>query len=119
MEPLLVLRRLWRCCSKYDFFCEVGLNNNVIMKQEQVLAIVEKYRHKSQDYSTYGVDQCALFELYADIIEEDIDILIEDDNCETEKDVVDYAKETYSMGVDHYDREDNINMGLLDEPFDE
>lgn len=89
------------------------------MKKEQVLAIVEKYRHKSQDYSTYGADQCALFEQYADIIEEDIDILIGDDYYETEKDVVEFAKETYNMGVDHYDREDYINMGMLDEPYDE
>jgi len=89
------------------------------MKKEQVLAIVEKYRHKSQDYSTYGADQCALFEQYADIIEENNDIFIEDDYYETEKDVVDYAKETYSLGVDHYEREDYINMGLLDEPFEE
>ena len=88
------------------------------MKKEQVLAIVEKYRHKSQDYSTYGVDQCALFEQYADIIEEEINLLIEDD-YKTEKDVVDFAKETYSLGVDHYDREDYINMGLLDEPYEE
>ena len=89
------------------------------MEKEQVLAIAEKYRNKSQDYSTYGADQCAMFEQYADIIEEDIDILIEDDYYETEKDVVDYAKETYSLGVDHYDREDYINMGLLDEPDEE
>ena len=89
------------------------------MEKEQVLAIVEKYRNKSQDYSTYGANQCALFEQYADIIEENIDIFIEDDYCETEDDVVVFAKETYSLGVDHYDREDYINMGLLEDPYDE
>ena len=89
------------------------------MEKEEIIAIVEKYRKMSHNYSFFGEDKCALFEQYADIIEEDIDILIEDDYCETEKDVVDYAKETYRLGVDHYDKEDYINMGMLDEPYDE
>lgn len=88
------------------------------MEKEQVLAIVEKYRNKSQDYSTYGANQCALFEQYADIIEENIDIFIEDDYA-TEQDIVEFAKETYRIGINHYDREDYINMGMLDEPYDE
>lgn len=46
-------------------------------------------------------------------------LLIKYDYCETEEDVVVFAKETYSLGVDHYDREDYINMGLLDDPYDE
>ena len=89
------------------------------MEKEQVLAIVEKYRKMSHNYSFFGEDKCFEFEQYADIIEENIDIFIEDDYCETEEDVVVFAKETYSLGVDHYDREDYINMGLLDDPFDE
>ena len=87
------------------------------MEKEQVLAIAKKYRERSQDYSTYGADQCALFEQYADIIEENIDIFIEDDYYETEEYVVEFAKETYSLGVDHYDMEDYINMDMLDEPY--
>jgi hypothetical protein len=89
------------------------------MEKEQALAIAEKYRNMSQDDSTYGADQCALFEQYAEIIEEEINLFVEDDSYETEADVVEFAKETYSMGIDHYDREDYINMGLLDEPCDE
>ena len=89
------------------------------MEKEQVLAIVEKYRKMSHNYSFFGEDKCFEFEQYADIIEENIDIFIEDDYCETEEDVVVFAKETYSLGVDHYDREDYINMGMLDEPYDE
>ena len=89
------------------------------MNKEEILAIAEKYRYKSQDYSTYGADQCALFEQYADIIEEEMNLLIEDDYYETEKDVVEFAKETLSLGQDHYDREDYINMGLIEDPYDE
>ena len=89
------------------------------MEKEQVLAIVEKYRKMSHNYSFFGEDKCFEFEQYADIIEENIDIFIEDDYCETEEDVVVFAKETYRIGINHYDREDYINMGLLDEPYDE
>ena len=49
------------------------------MEKEQVLAIAEKYRNMSQDDSTYGADQCAKFEQYADIIEEEINLLVEED----------------------------------------
>lgn len=89
------------------------------MEKEQVLAIAEKYRNMSQDDSTYGADQCALFEQNASIIEEEINLLVKDDSYETEEDVVEFAKETYSIGVDQYDREDYITMGFLNEPYDE
>ena len=89
------------------------------MEKEQVLSIAEKYRNMSQDDSIYGADQCVLFNQYADIIEENIDIFIEDDYYETEEDVVEFAKETYNMGIGHYDREGYINMGLIDNPYDE
>ena len=88
------------------------------MEKEQVLAIVEKYRKMSHNYSFFGEDKCFEFEQYADIIEENIDIFIEDDYA-TEQDIVEFAKETYRIGINHYDREDYINMGLLDDPFDE
>lgn len=89
------------------------------MEKEEIIAIAEKYRNQSQDNSTYGADQCALFEQYANIIEEEMNLLIEDDYYETEKDVVEFAKETLSLGQDHYDREDYINMGLIEDPYDE
>lgn len=89
------------------------------MEKEQVLAIVDKYRKMSHNYSFFGEDKCFEFEQIADIIEEEINLLIEDDYCETEQDIVEFAKETLSLGQDHYDREDYINMGLLEDPYDE
>ena len=88
------------------------------MEKEQVLAIAEKYRKKGQNLSFYGEDKCYEFEQIAEIIEENLNEIMEDDYS-TEEDVVAFAKETLSLGQDHYDREDYINMGLLDDPYDE
>ena len=88
------------------------------MEKEEIIAIVEKYRKMSQNDSLYGEDKCFEFEQISEIIEDNLDEIIEEDYS-TEEDVVAFAKETYSLGVDHYDREDYINMGLIDEPYDE
>ena len=49
---------------------------------------------------------------------ENLDEIIEE-YYSTDGDVVAFAKEPLSLGQDHYDREDYINMGLLDDPYDE
>ena len=88
------------------------------MEKEVIIAIAEKYRNMSQNDSIYGEDKCYEFEQISEIIEDNLDEIIEEDYS-TEEDVVAFAKETSSLGQDHYDREDYINMGLLDEPYDE
>ena len=88
------------------------------MEKEVIIAIAEKYRNMSQNDSIYGEDKRYEFEQIAEIIEDNLDEIIEEDYS-TEEDVVAFAKETSSLGQDHYDREDYINMGLLDEPYDE
>lgn len=71
------------------------------MEKETVLDIAKKYRNMSHNYSSYGEDQCAQFEQYAEIIEEEINLFVEDDYYETEKDVLEFAKEIYRMAIDH------------------
>jgi hypothetical protein len=88
------------------------------MEKEEIIAIVDKYRKMSHNYSFYGEDKCYEFEQIAEIIEDNLDGIIEEDYS-TEEDVVAFAKETLSLGQDHYEREDYINMGLLDEPYEE
>ena len=88
------------------------------MEKEVIIAIAEKYRNMSQNDSIYGEDKRYEFEQRAEIIEDNLDEIIEEDYS-TEEDVVAFAKETLSLGQDHYDREDYINMGLLDDPYDE
>ena len=88
------------------------------MEKEVIIAIAEKYRNMSQNDSIYGEDKRYEFEQIAEIIEDNLDEIIEEDYS-TEEDVVAFAKETLSLGQDHYDREDYINMGLLEDPYDE
>ena len=88
------------------------------MEKDVIIAIAEKYRNMSKNDSLYGEDKCYEFEQISEIIEDNLDEIIEEDYS-TEEDVVAFAKETLSLGQDHYDREDYINMGLLDEPYDE
>ena len=88
------------------------------MEKEVIIAIAEKYRNMSQNDSLYGEDKCFEFEQIAGIIEDNLDEIIKEDYS-TEEDVVAFAKETLSLGQDHYDREDYINIGLLDDPYDE
>ena len=88
------------------------------MEKEVIIAIAEKYRNMSQNDSIYGEDKRYEFEQIAEIIEDNLDEIIEEDYS-TEEDVVAFAKETLSLGQDHYDREDYINMGLLEDPNDE
>ena len=88
------------------------------MEKEVIIAIAEKYRNMSQNDSIYGEDKCYEFEQIADTIKENLDEIIEEDYS-TEEDVVAFAKETLSLGQDHYDREDYINIGLLEDPYDE
>ena len=88
------------------------------MEKDVIIAIAEKYRNMSKNDSLYGEDKCYEFEQIAEIIEDNLDEIIEEDYS-TEEDVVAFAKETLSLGQDHYEREDYINMGLLDEPYEE
>lgn len=88
------------------------------MGKEELEAIIEKYRKKSENRSFFGDDKCAEFEEIADYIEDNMFVLIDVD-LETEEDVICFVKEDISMGINHYDKEDYINMGLLDEPYDE
>ena len=88
------------------------------MEKEVIIAIAEKYRNMSQNDSIYGEDKRYEFEQIAEIIEDNLDEIIEEDYS-TEEDVVAFAKETLSLGQDHYDREDYINIGLLEDPYDE
>ena len=73
------------------------------MEKEEIIAIAEKYRKKGQNVSFYGEDICYEFEQIAEIIEENLDEIIEEDYS-TEVDVVAFAKETLILGQDHYGR---------------
>ena len=89
------------------------------MTENEVEAIVEKYRKMSNNLSFFGEDKCFFFERIADFIQDDINQYVDNDEYESEQDIVETVKIELSIQDSVFDREDYINMGLLDDPYNE
>ena len=89
------------------------------MTENEVKAIVEKYRKMSYNTSFFGEDQCLLFEQISEYIQNDINRYVDNDEYESEQDIVETVKIEFDIQDSVFEREDYINMGLLDEPYDE
>lgn len=89
------------------------------MTENEVKAIVEKYRKMSYNTSFFGEDQCLFFEQISEYIQDDINRYVDEDEYESEQDIVETVKIEFDIQDSVFDREDYINMGLLDEPYDE
>ena len=89
------------------------------MTENEVKAIVEKYREMSNNTSFYEDDQCFFFERIADFIQDDINQYVDNDEYESEQDSGETGKIELSIQDSVFDREDYINMGLLDDPYNE
>ena len=70
------------------------------MTIEEIQEIVAKYRRKSGQELKYGADKCALFDRIADQLEQDIDLYVDDDFYQSEKEIIDDIVEL----LDEYDR---------------
>ena len=75
------------------------------MERNEIKELIEKYRRMSQQKRGYGAEKCAFFERVADQIEDNI-YTYEDDCFETEEDIINDVKETFSKVDDNYERED-------------
>ena len=80
------------------------------MERNEIKELIEKYRRMSQQERRYGAEKCAFFERVADQIEDEI-YNFEDDFFETEEDIVNGVKETFSE-VDRF--WDDIDEDELD-----
>ena len=69
------------------------------MTKDEILEIVAKYRHMSDQEQKYGADKCALFDRIADQLEQDIDIYVDDDYFQSEKEIIEDIIELF----DDYD----------------
>ena len=76
-----------------------------VMERNEIKELIEKYRRMSQQTRGYGAEKCAFFERVADQIEDNI-YTYEDDCFETEEDIINDVKETFSKVDDNYERED-------------
>lgn len=85
------------------------------MTKEEIVAIVVKYHNMSEKERLYGESKCAYYEQIADNIENNIYVFEDDENFETEEDIVEFIKEDINSFENYYDMEDLENMDMLDE----
>ncbi len=78
------------------------------MEKEQIQKIIEKYRRKSMQFRRYSDEKCAFFERVADDIEDNIHIFI-DNFYETEDDILEDVKESFTEVDDFFDDENPID----------
>lgn len=85
------------------------------MKKEDIIAIAIKYHNMSANERRYGEAKCAFFEQIANNIEDDVSVFVDDENFETEEDVVEFVKEEIDTFDNFYDSEDLENMDMFDD----
>lgn len=59
------------------------------MTKEEIQEIVAKYRRKSNQELKYGADKCAMFDRIVDQLEDDLDLYVDDDFFQSEKEIID------------------------------
>ena len=69
------------------------------MTKDEILEIVAKYRHMSDQEQKYGADKYALFDRIAVQLEQDIDMYVDDDYFQSEKEIIEDIVELF----DDYD----------------
>ena len=70
------------------------------MTNEEIQEIVAKYRQMSHQELEYGEEKCALYERIADQLEQDIDLYVDDECFQSEKEIIDDIIELF----DDYDK---------------
>lgn len=73
------------------------------MTKEEIQEIVAKYRRMSDQELKYGADKCALFDRIADQLEHDIDLYVDDDYFQSEKEIVDEIIELFNECDSYFD----------------
>lgn len=89
------------------------------MTKEEIEAIIEKYRKRSQNVRFYGEEKCFFYEQVAEQILENINTFIDNDDYESEEDIINDVKESFDLQDGIFYDDDYENMDLQDEPFDE
>jgi flagellin-specific chaperone FliS len=80
------------------------------MTKEDIEAIIEKYRKMSENERSYGEEKCLLFEYIADQIQVHTYDFIDNENYESEEDVIDTIKVILDSQDGILDDEDYENI---------
>lgn len=83
------------------------------MTKEELLEIVAKYRRMSDKEMKYGADKCALFDRIADQLEDDIEMYVDDDSFQSEKEIIDDILELFDEHDNSFGEEELDNHECL------
>ena len=76
------------------------------MTNEEIQEIVVKYRRMSNQELEYGEEKCALYERIVDQLEQDIDLYVDDECFQSEKEIIDDIIELFN-NYDKYFNDDD------------
>ena len=76
------------------------------MTNEEIQEIVAKYRQMSHQELEYGDEKCALFERIANQLEQDIDLYVDDECFQSEKEIIDDLIELFEDYDKHFNNDD-------------
>ena len=65
------------------------------MTKNEILQIAAKYRKMSDQELKYGADKCALFDRIADQLEDDVDMYVDDDLFQSEREIIEDILELF------------------------
>ena len=85
------------------------------MTNEELEKIIKKYQRKSQQSERYSEEKCAEFDRIAGQIELNINDYLDDDDYETEEDVINNVREIFEFEDNFLDAEDWENIDLNDD----
>jgi hypothetical protein len=76
------------------------------MTKEEIQEIVAKYRRMSNQELKYGEGKCAMFDRISDQLEQDIDLYVDDDYFQSEKEIVDDIIDQFNEYDSFFDDDD-------------
>ena len=79
------------------------------MTKEEIQEIVAKYRRMSDQELKYGADKCALFDRIADQLEQDVELYVDDDFYQSEKEIIDDIVELFDDHDKYFGEEEELD----------
>ena len=76
------------------------------MTKDELLEVVAKYSRMSDKEMKYGADKCALFDRIADQLEDDIEMYVDDDYFQSEREIIEDIMESFDEMDNFFDNGD-------------
>ncbi len=83
------------------------------MTKDEILGIIAKYRRMSNQELKYGADKCALFDRIADQLEDDIEMYVDDDYFQSEREIIEDITGLFDEHDKYFGEEEHDNHECL------